>query len=92
MREEISCMRIFAKSKKPTFSTIVEKESERKKRELKFEWSGILRWEKFWCRTKSRGTVFLASQLGCQDHDLRVERSPFHNRIVLGWWWWWSFS
>ena len=76
-------MRIFAKSKKPTFSTIVEKESERKKRELKFEWSGILRWEKFWCRTKSRGTVFLASQLGCQDHDLRVERSPFHNRIVL---------
>ena len=40
-------MRIFAKSKKPIFSIIVEKESERKKRELKFKWSGILRWEKF---------------------------------------------
>ena len=47
MREEISCIRIFAKSKKLTFSIIVEKESERKKRELKFEWSRILRWEKF---------------------------------------------
>ena len=30
-------MRIFTKSKKLIFSTIVEKESERKKRELKFE-------------------------------------------------------
>ena len=37
MREKISYMRIFAKSKKLIFSTIVEKESERKKRELKFE-------------------------------------------------------
>ena len=30
-------MRIFTKFKKPTFSTIVKKESERKKRELKFK-------------------------------------------------------
>ena len=37
IREKILYIRIFAKSKKLIFLTIVKKESERKKRELKFE-------------------------------------------------------
>ena len=37
MREKISYIQIFVKFKKLIFSTIVKKESERKKRELKFE-------------------------------------------------------